>query len=153
MVRMADWLDDDGVPAPCHSKALEGIWRSLSGMPDKWIRVRPNSHRDSAKTDDRPLEPRNATFALHGKRLVPKMIHLAFYSTTNLNGHNAVGFPAAAYAAYASSRGFSGYPSFGLSYPAGNNHAQVTVLPFPALLDHHHNHHNTHPFYMHAMPL
>ncbi|XP_060881439.1 RNA-binding protein Musashi homolog Rbp6 isoform X3 [Metopolophium dirhodum] len=29
------------------------------------------------------------------------------------------GFPAAAYAAYASSRGFSGYPSFGLSYPAG----------------------------------
>lgn len=63
------------------------------------------------------------------------------------------GFPAAAYAAYASSRGFSGYPSFGLSYPAGNNHAQVTVLPFPALLDHHHNHHNTHPFYMHAMPL
>jgi hypothetical protein len=26
-------------------------------VPDKWIRVRPNSHRDSAKTDDRPLEP------------------------------------------------------------------------------------------------
>ncbi|RZF35537.1 hypothetical protein LSTR_LSTR010228, partial [Laodelphax striatellus] len=27
------------------------------------------------------------------------------------------GFPAAAYAAYAASRGYSGYPSFGLTYP------------------------------------
>lgn len=26
-------------------------------VPDKWIRVRPNSHRDSVKTDDRPLKP------------------------------------------------------------------------------------------------
>ncbi|CAG9799877.1 unnamed protein product [Chironomus riparius] len=31
------------------------------------------------------------------------------------------GFPAAAYAAYAAGRGFSGYPSFGLPYPTGNN--------------------------------
>lgn len=30
------------------------------------------------------------------------------------------GFPAAAYAAYAAGRGFSGYPSFGLPYPTGN---------------------------------
>lgn len=29
------------------------------------------------------------------------------------------GFPAAAYAAYAAGRGFSGYPSFGLPYPTG----------------------------------
>nr|BAN21264.1 heterogeneous nuclear ribonucleoprotein [Riptortus pedestris] len=29
------------------------------------------------------------------------------------------GFPAAAYAAYAAGRGYSGYPSFGLPYPAG----------------------------------
>ncbi|XP_026295055.1 RNA-binding protein Musashi homolog Rbp6 isoform X5 [Apis mellifera] len=29
------------------------------------------------------------------------------------------GFPAAAYAAYAASRGYSGYPSFGLPYPTG----------------------------------
>lgn len=31
-----------------------------------------------------------------------------------------LGFPAAAYAAYAAGRGFSGYPSFGLPYPTGN---------------------------------
>lgn len=30
------------------------------------------------------------------------------------------GFPAAAYAAYAAGRGYSGYPSFGLPYPTGN---------------------------------
>ncbi|KAH8302312.1 hypothetical protein KR044_005028, partial [Drosophila immigrans] len=29
------------------------------------------------------------------------------------------GFPAAAYAAYAAGRGYSGYPSFGLPYPTG----------------------------------
>ncbi|XP_060881440.1 RNA-binding protein Musashi homolog Rbp6 isoform X4 [Metopolophium dirhodum] len=40
------------------------------------------------------------------------------------------GFPAAAYAAYASSRGFSGYPSFGLSYPAvmSNYHHQAAAV-------------------------
>lgn len=31
------------------------------------------------------------------------------------------GFPAAAYAAYAAGRSYSGYPSFGLPYPTGNN--------------------------------
>lgn len=30
-----------------------------------------------------------------------------------------LGFPAAAYAAYAAGRGYSGYPSFGLPYPTG----------------------------------
>jgi len=35
-------------------------------MPDKWIRVRPNSHRDSAKTDDRPLEPRTVALRVYG---------------------------------------------------------------------------------------
>lgn len=32
-----------------------------------------------------------------------------------------IGFPAAAYAAYAAGRSYSGYPSFGLPYPTGNN--------------------------------
>ncbi|XP_043513183.1 RNA-binding protein Musashi homolog Rbp6-like isoform X6 [Frieseomelitta varia] len=41
------------------------------------------------------------------------------------------GFPAAAYAAYAASRGYSGYPSFGLPYPTGN-HLSLNHL----------NHHN-----------
>lgn len=31
----------------------------------------------------------------------------------------STGFPAAAYAAYAAGRGYSGYPSFGLPYPTG----------------------------------
>lgn len=56
-------------------------------MPDKWIRVRPNSHRDSAKTDDRPLKPRTVAFALRaagwnggeGKK------HLTFISLFILN--------------------------------------------------------------------
>ncbi|KAK0178754.1 hypothetical protein PV327_007617 [Microctonus hyperodae] len=42
------------------------------------------------------------------------------------------GFPAAAYAAYAAGRGYSGYPSFGLPYPTGN-HLSLNHL----------NHHNT----------
>ncbi|KYN01194.1 RNA-binding protein Musashi like protein Rbp6, partial [Cyphomyrmex costatus] len=41
------------------------------------------------------------------------------------------GFPAAAYAAYAAGRGYSGYPSFGLPYPTGN-HLSLNHL----------NHHN-----------
>ncbi|XP_068899137.1 RNA-binding protein Musashi homolog Rbp6 isoform X3 [Tenebrio molitor] len=36
------------------------------------------------------------------------------------------GFPAAAYAAYAAGRGYSGYPSFGLPYPAGSSGASWT---------------------------
>nr|CAD7458910.1 unnamed protein product [Timema tahoe] len=51
-------------------------------------------------------------------------------------------FPAAAYAAYAAGRGYSGYPSFGLPYPTGNHlpslhhhhHHPLTLLPYP--LDH-----------------
>ncbi|KAK6625122.1 hypothetical protein RUM43_005413 [Polyplax serrata] len=46
------------------------------------------------------------------------------------------GFPAAAYAAYAAGRGYSGYPSFGLSYPTGNHLATLyqhplTLLSYP----------------------
>jgi RNA-binding protein Musashi len=49
------------------------------------------------------------------------------------------GFPAAAYAAYAAGRGYSGYPSFGLPYPTGNHlatlhhhhHHPLTLLPYP----------------------
>jgi hypothetical protein len=37
------------------------------------------------------------------------------------------GFPAAAYAAYAAGRGFSGYPSFGLPYPTGNLNNLATL--------------------------
>ncbi|CAD7003437.1 unnamed protein product [Ceratitis capitata] len=36
------------------------------------------------------------------------------------------GFPAAAYAAYAAGRGYSGYPSFGLPYPAAG---VMSVVP------------------------
>lgn len=44
------------------------------------------------------------------------------------------GFPAAAYAAYAAGRGYSGYPSFGLPYPAGNQHSLALVYhPLPPL--------------------
>lgn len=42
------------------------------------------------------------------------------------------GFTPAAYAAYATSRGYSGYPSFGLPFPTGN-HLSLNHL----------NHHNT----------
>ncbi|XP_068899141.1 RNA-binding protein Musashi homolog Rbp6 isoform X7 [Tenebrio molitor] len=37
------------------------------------------------------------------------------------------GFPAAAYAAYAAGRGYSGYPSFGLPYPAVMNNYQAAA--------------------------
>ncbi|KAH1000115.1 hypothetical protein HUJ04_000043 [Dendroctonus ponderosae] len=53
------------------------------------------------------------------------------------------GFPAAAYAAYAAGRGYSGYPSFGLPYPTGNGlaahlhpHPLQPLLSLP--LDHAH---------------
>lgn len=55
----------------------------------------------------------------------------------------ATGFPAAAYAAYAAGRGYSGYPSFGLPYPAGNSHHHPLAL-LPYTLD---------PLYLHAVPL
>ncbi|KAH8298639.1 hypothetical protein KR018_004576, partial [Drosophila ironensis] len=38
------------------------------------------------------------------------------------------GFPAAAYAAYAAGRGYSGYPSFGLPYPT-----ELLITPQPVL--------------------
>ncbi|CAG9831281.1 unnamed protein product [Diabrotica balteata] len=53
---------------------------------------------------------------------------------------NVKSFPAAAYAAYAAGRGYSGYPSFGLPYPAGNaltslhHHHPLQLLSYP--LDH-----------------
>lgn len=53
------------------------------------------------------------------------------YNSSNfLTGILFAGFPAAAYAAYATNRGaYSGYPSFGLPYhPAGNN---IPLLPNP----------------------
>lgn len=52
------------------------------------------------------------------------------------------GFPAAAYAAYAAGRGYSGYPSFGLPYPTGNHLAAASL--------HHHNNHHTHPHSHHS---
>lgn len=52
------------------------------------------------------------------------------------------GFPAAAYAAYAAGRGYSGYPSFGLPYPTGNHLASL-----------HHHHHNHHPLTLLPYPL
>lgn len=51
-----------------------------------------------------------------------------------------IGFPAAAYAAYAAGRGYSGYPSFGLPYPTGN-------LNLASL--HHHLNNNTHNHHHH----
>lgn len=50
---------------------------------------------------------------------------------------SVTGFPAAAYAAYAAGRGYSGYPSFGLPYPTGNalaslhHHHPLPLLPYP----------------------
>lgn len=38
-----------------------------------------------------------------------------------------VGFPAAAYAAYAAGRGYSGYPSFGLPYPTGKFDLSISL--------------------------
>ncbi|XP_077299553.1 RNA-binding protein 6 isoform X15 [Arctopsyche grandis] len=40
------------------------------------------------------------------------------------------GFPAAAYAAYAAGRGYSGYPSFGLPYPTVMNNYQAAAQGF-----------------------
>ncbi|XP_057669275.1 RNA-binding protein Musashi homolog Rbp6 isoform X3 [Diorhabda carinulata] len=48
------------------------------------------------------------------------------------------GFPAAAYAAYAAGRGYSGYPSFGLPYPAGSPSGAWQAQPQPSGADHHH---------------
>lgn len=54
-----------------------------------------------------------------------------------------LGFPAAAYAAYAAGRGYSGYPSFGLPYPTG----KCGSLPNR----HNHNHiHNLSCVYTHS---
>lgn len=77
--------------------------------------------------------------------------------------HLISGFPAAAYAAYAAGRGFSGYPSFGLPYPTGNNLNNLTTLhqhlTNNILNNHHHihtlnNHHHTlnHPLLQSCYP-
>ncbi|KAF7418278.1 hypothetical protein HZH68_000931 [Vespula germanica] len=55
----------------------------------------------------------------------------AFNVTSLPNLSKRPSFSAAAYAAYAASRGYSGYPSFGLPYPTGN-HLSLNHL----------NHHN-----------
>ncbi|EAT48214.1 AAEL000729-PA [Aedes aegypti] len=59
------------------------------------------------------------------------------------------GFPAAAYAAYAAGRGFSGYPSFGLPYPTGNLnlaalHAHLAAAAATASAGGPHHHHHAH---------
>ncbi|XP_051173202.1 RNA-binding protein Musashi homolog Rbp6 isoform X8 [Leptopilina boulardi] len=46
------------------------------------------------------------------------------------------GFPAAAYAAYAAGRGYSGYPSFGLPYPTVMNNYQAAQAGFPPASPH-----------------
>ncbi|XP_026295062.1 RNA-binding protein Musashi homolog Rbp6 isoform X13 [Apis mellifera] len=52
------------------------------------------------------------------KKAQPKEVMLpANLAKTRAANRGAYGFPAAAYAAYAASRGYSGYPSFGLPYP------------------------------------
>ncbi|XP_026295058.1 RNA-binding protein Musashi homolog Rbp6 isoform X8 [Apis mellifera] len=54
------------------------------------------------------------------KKAQPKEVMLpANLAKTRAANRGAYGFPAAAYAAYAASRGYSGYPSFGLPYPTG----------------------------------
>lgn len=53
------------------------------------------------------------------------------------------GFPAAAYAAYAAGRGYSGYPSFGLPYPTGN--LSLATLHHYYSNNHNINHHPLHP--------
>lgn len=63
------------------------------------------------------------------------------------------GFPAAAYAAYAAGRGYSGYPSFGLPYPTGN--INLATLHHYSNNSHHHyhqpsNHHTLHPLLTHC---
>lgn len=57
------------------------------------------------------------------------------------------GFPAAAYAAYAAGRGYSGYPSFGLPYPTGNLNLATLHHHYNNYqhLQNNHNHHNNHP--------
>lgn len=63
----------------------------------------------------------------------------------NLFISSIAGFPAAAYAAYAAGRGFSGYPSFGLPYPTGNlNLATLHHLTNNLNNNHHINHINHH---------
>ncbi|XP_076641566.1 RNA-binding protein 6 isoform X2 [Halictus rubicundus] len=54
------------------------------------------------------------------KKAQPKEVMLpANLAKTRAANRGAYGFPAAAYAAYAAGRSYSGYPSFGLPYPTG----------------------------------
>jgi hypothetical protein len=68
-----------------------------------------------------------------------------FFSLPKIN-FLCTGFPAAAYAAYAAGRGFSGYPSFGLPYPTGN-------LDLVNLHHHLTNNHNNHNIQNHQLSL
>ncbi|XP_017756565.1 PREDICTED: RNA-binding protein Musashi homolog Rbp6 isoform X2 [Eufriesea mexicana] len=54
------------------------------------------------------------------KKAQPKEVMLpANLAKSRVANRGAYGFPVAAYAAYAASRSYSGYPSFGLPYPTG----------------------------------
>ncbi|XP_035916889.1 RNA-binding protein Musashi homolog Rbp6 isoform X5 [Anopheles stephensi] len=62
------------------------------------------------------------------KKAQPKEVMLpANLAKTRTAGRGTYGFPAAAYAAYAAGRGFSGYPSFGLPYPTVMNNYQAAA--------------------------
>ncbi|XP_071863308.1 RNA-binding protein 6 isoform X7 [Bombus fervidus] len=62
------------------------------------------------------------------KKAQPKEVMLpANLAKTRAANRGAYGFPAAAYAAYAASRGYSGYPSFGLPYPTVMNNYQAAA--------------------------
>lgn len=74
---------------------------------------------------------------------------------TNITWLCVSGFPAAAYAAYAAGRGYSGYPSFGLPYPTGNALASLHHHPLPLLPYHPLEHLGVYGggASLHAMPL
>ncbi|XP_048479278.1 RNA-binding protein Musashi homolog Rbp6 isoform X6 [Plutella xylostella] len=64
------------------------------------------------------------------KKAQPKEVMLpANLAKTRAAGRGAYGFPAA-YAAYAAGRSYSGYPSFGLPYPAVMNNYQAAAAGF-----------------------
>lgn len=67
-----------------------------------------------------------------------------FSILTNSRLFLLLGFPAAAYAAYAAGRGFSGYPSFGLPYPTGNNLNNLATLQQHLTNNLLNNHHHIH---------
>lgn len=88
------------------------------------------------------------------QQLMPLFFSLSPFSSrfVFLPSLSPAGFPAAAYAAYAAGRGFSGYPSFGLPYPTGNlnlatlhAHLAAAASVAASAASHHHTaHHPTH---------